>query len=195
MLWNPFSWQRANKNVEVKNDAEFKKNCWWHFICKEEKEKRVEKMRRKLDAQTKNLLEELELLTHYFHWLSFKKESLDASNASDNRCQPATANVLKAKRALLLLAAGDETITWPTISAKPEFKWMPKQMIDCILLSHQPSACASVNEVQFCHKVRFLIHFQCCEILFWFFQVELFVCSSMDTSFLFLAWSCQRMAP
>ena len=47
-------------------------------------------------SQTKNLLEGLELLTHYFYWLSFKKESSDASNASDNGCQPTIANVLKA---------------------------------------------------------------------------------------------------
>ena len=61
-------------------------------------------------SQTKNLLEDLELLTRYSYWLSFKKESSDASNASDNGCQPTIANVLNAKSALLLLAARNSDV-------------------------------------------------------------------------------------
>ena len=61
-------------------------------------------------SQTKNLLEDLELLTRYSYWLPFKKESSDASNASDNGCQPTIANVLNAKSALLLLAARNSDV-------------------------------------------------------------------------------------
>ena len=70
----------------------------------------------------------------------------------------------------------EEKITWPTTSVKPEFKWISKQSIDCILLSFQSrlvcSCHQSVNEVQQHHhcKVKFSIHFWHCEIVFWLFQ-------------------------
>ena len=48
-------------------------------------------------------LTDFHFMTRHFHWLSFKKES--SEDASDNRFQPLTDDVLEAESALLLLAA------------------------------------------------------------------------------------------
>ena len=42
----------------------------------------------------------------------------------------------------------EEKITWPTSSVKTQFKWIPKQRIDGILLSSRTSTCAFVSSLR-----------------------------------------------
>ena len=42
----------------------------------------------------------------------------------------------------------EEKITWPTSSVKTQFKWIPKQRIDGILLSFRTSTCAFVSSLR-----------------------------------------------